>query len=74
MYAVLSKESLEYPVKLMTWIYGLKIKTKAKTKKKKEEKRKNANEKDFLLYFRQTYHFLSILNTEFIVVLFCFES
>lgn len=73
MYAVLSKESLEYPVKLMTWIYGLKIKTEAKTKKKRK-KRKNANEKDFLLYFRQTYHFLSILNTEFIVVLSCFES
>lgn len=59
MYAVLSKETFEYPVKLMTWIYGLKIKAKTNKKKKKKEKRKkkkNVNKKDFL-YFRRTYHF-----------------
>lgn len=43
MYAVLSKETFEYPVKLITWIYGLKI--KAKTNKKKENKKKEKRKK-----------------------------
>lgn len=50
MYAVLSKESLEYPVKLMTWIYGLKIKTKAKTKKKKRGKKEKMQTKRIFYY------------------------
>lgn len=53
------KESFEFPGKLITWIYDLKKskqKQKQKKKKRKEKKRKK-REKDFLLYFRQTYHF-----------------
>lgn len=47
MYAVLSKESFEYPLKFMTWIYGLKI----KTKKKKREKKKKCKQKGFSIIF-----------------------
>lgn len=55
------KESFEFPGKLITWLYDLKKskqKQKRKKKKRKEKKRKKCKrEKDFLLYFRQTYHF-----------------
>lgn len=45
MYAVLSKDGFECPVKLMTWVYGWRIKTKAKKKKKKPKKEKRKKEK-----------------------------
>lgn len=53
MYAVLSKETFEYPVKLMTWIYGLKIKAKTnkkKKKKRKEEKKEKCKQKGFSIF------------------------
>lgn len=56
---MLLKDGFEGSVQLGTWICGLRIRTNAKKKKKKGKKKhkKNANEKDFLLYFRETYHF-----------------
>ena len=57
------KESFEFPGKLITWRYDLKKskqRQKQKKKKKKEKRKKEKKckqEKDFLLYFRQTYHF-----------------
>lgn len=55
------KESFEFPGKLITWRYDLKKSKQRQKQKKKKEKRKKEKkckqEKDFLLYFRQTYHF-----------------
>lgn len=85
MYAVLLRDKFDCSVKLKTWIYDLRIRKQMQKKKSKKEKKERKrrmkrgergwDEQDFMLYFREckVYHFSSILNTEFILLLFFSE-